>query len=53
MSGVLKAIWLSRPFGLAAAAEKSKPKTAEPPSISGFGEVVAFELKSMPAAELN
>lgn len=46
-------MWLSRLFCLSAVAKKSKLETAEPPSIPGFGEVIAFELKSMPAAELD
>ena len=53
MSGVLRAIWLSWPFCFSAAAWKSKPETAELLSIPGFVEVVALELKSVPAAELD
>ena len=53
MSGVFREIWLSWSFCFSAAAWKSKPETAELLNIPGFVEVVAFGLKSMPAAELD
>ena len=53
MLGVLRAIWFSWSFCFSAAAWKSKAETAELLNIPGFVEVVAFELKSMPAAELD
>lgn len=53
MSGGLREIWLSWFFCFSAAAWKSKPETAELLNIPGFVEVVAFELKSMPANELD